>query len=288
MASLRQVGRQPAGDPNVATFLTWFLPGAGHVYLGRAGAGLIAFAVVQGVYYLGLVLSGGMGFEYLQPELRGALAPVLAPEAGNLGALLWQMSQYGYGPDHPRPWPEWMALGTTLTAISGVLNVFLMVHAHTLARLPKGVPLGPRRSPAFYVGATWLLPGLGHLLQGRRTRGLLVFGALVGLFVVGTLLAEGSNLARERHYYYWGGQILVGLPTLIAEAFVGRAPIRGEIPFAEAGLVFGCLAGLLNVLAMIDVYGAAEREVFGVPEPDEASAVGAPEQPAAAAREGSL
>lgn len=265
MASLRHAGRQPAGDPNVAAFLTWFLPGAGHLYLGRAGAGLIAFAVVQGVYYLGLVLSGGMGFEYLQPELRGQLAPVLAPEAGNLGALLWQMSQYGYGPDHPRPWPEWMALGTTLTALSGVLNVVLMVHAHTLARSPKGTPLGALRSPALHVGATWLLPGLGHLLQGRRRRALLVFAALLGLFVVGTLLAEGSNLARERHYYYWGGQLLVGLPALLAEAIVGRAPIGGEIPFVEGGLVFACLAGLLNVLAMIDAYGAAERELFGEP-----------------------
>lgn len=287
LAGMRQAARQPAGDPNVAAFLTWFLPGAGHVYVGRAASGLIAFALVQGIYFVGLWLSGGMGFEYLQPELRGPLAPVLAPEAGNLGGLLWQMRQYGYGPGHPRPWPEWMVLGTTLTAVSGVLNVFLMVHAHTLARLPKGAVLAARRSPAVLVLAAWLVPGLGHLLQGRRLRALLVFCALVGLFAIGSVVAEGSNLDRERHYYYWGGQLLVGLPALLLEGLHGHARIAGEIPFVEAGLVFACLAGLLNVLALIDVYGRAERDNFGTPEPAAETAVVGSEPAPATVREGS-
>lgn len=290
LAGIRRARGQPSGDPNVAAFLTWFLPGAGHVYLGRFAAGLVAFAVVQGLYLVGLHLSAGMGFEYLQAELRGPLAPVLAPEAGNLGGFLWQMRQHGYGPGYPRPWPEWIALGTSLTAVSGILNVCLMVRAHTLARLPKDGTLPARRSPAFLTMLAWLVPGLGHAAQGRRLRGALVFAALVGLLLVGSLLAEGSNLDRERHYYYWGGQLLAGLPALLLEWIHGHRPITGEIAFAEAGLVFGCLAGLLNVLAMIDVYGVAEREVFGAPGPDpqpapvEAS-VEASERPAPA-REG--
>lgn len=266
MASVRRAPATPSGDPNVAAFLTWFLPGAGHVYLGRAASGLLAFGVVGGLYLLGLALSQGMGFEFLQAELRGPLAPVLAPEAGNLGGLLWQMRQHGYGPGYPRPWPEWIALGTTLTAVSGVLNVCLMVQAHSLARLPKGAALAARRSPAFFAFLAWLAPGLGHLAQGRRRRAILVGGSLLLLLLLGTLLAEGSNLDRERHYYYWGGQVLAGAPALLLEWIHGHGRISGEIAFAEAGLVFGCLAGLLNVLAMIDVYGASERQVFGAPE----------------------
>lgn len=282
LAGMRRASRQPSGDPNVAAFLTWFLPGAGHVYLGRVASGLVAFLVVQGLYFLGLRLSGGMGFEYLQPELRGPLAPVLAPEAGNLGGFLWQMRQYGYGPGFPRLWPEWMALGTSLTAISGVLNVCLMVRAHTLARLPLDVTLPLRRSPGFLTMLAWLVPGLGHWFQGRKLRGVIVFAALVGLLVLGTLLAEGSNLDRERHYYYWGGQLLAGAPALLLELFYGGARVTEEIPLAEAGLVFACIGGLLNVLAMIDVYGAAERANFAAP--DEAAAQ--PVVAAPAAREG--
>ena len=39
MADLRPSERR--GDPNVAVLLTWFLPGAGHVYLGAAVPGFV-------------------------------------------------------------------------------------------------------------------------------------------------------------------------------------------------------------------------------------------------------
>jgi len=254
----------PSGDPTVATLLTWFLPGAGHLYLGRTGFALLAFVVVEGLFLLGIKLSDGMGFEFLQEELRGALAPALAPEAGNLGGLLYQIRAFGFGPGFPRPFPEFVALGSALTALSGVLNVCLMCHAHFEARLPRKVGAG-RRSPALAVLLTWLVPGLGHWFQGRRLRGVMVFTLLVGMIVLGTLLAETSNLSRERHYYYWGGQFMAGLPAIIAELLWGSRPVTSHIAYAEAGLVFGTVAGLLNIMAMLDVYGWAEKRWF---EPD--------------------
>ena len=101
-------------------------------------------------------------------------------------------------------------------------------------------------------------------MEGRRLRAAIVFGLLVGLFAVGTLLADASNLSRERHFYYWAGQFLLGLPALVSEAVLGSTRVTGPIPYAEAGLVYGCVAGLLNVLAMIDVYGWAEAQVLGL------------------------
>ena len=38
----------------------------------------------------------------------------------------------------------------------------------------------------------------------------------------------------------------------------GHAPVTGEIPYLDAGLVFAGLAGLLNVLALIDVFSWSE------------------------------
>lgn len=252
---------KPAGDPTVATLLGWFVPGAAHLYLGRPLLAAAAFAVVGGLYWLGLRLSGGMTFEYLDPELRSALAPALSPELGNLGGFLWQMRAHGFGPGHPRLFPETMRLGTHLTALSGVLNVVVLVHAHLLARTGD-----PRRSaaPAWHMGLAWIVPGLGHWVQGRRRRALLVCLALVGLLAAGTWIAEGTNLSRERHFYYWAGQFLAGAPAVAAEAVWGGVRLTGDIPWREAGLVMACIAGLLNILAMIDVYAWSEANALGL------------------------
>ncbi|MBL8802569.1 MAG: hypothetical protein JNN27_11270 [Planctomycetes bacterium] len=251
------------GQPSVAAILTWLVPGAGHLYLGRVGYGLALFALIEGLYFLGLELAGGMSFEFLDAELRTVVAPLLSPEAGNLGGILWQMKTYGFGAGHLRPWPEHIVLGSALSAASGVLNAFAMVHAHTLARASK--PADATR-PVVSTLLGWVCPGLGHLHQGRTARGAIVFVLLVGMFALGTFLSEGSNLSRERHFYYWAGQFLLGGPALAAEALLGAGQVTRDIPYVEAGLVFGCVAGMLNILAMIDVYGYGEAKLFGWPQ----------------------
>jgi hypothetical protein len=269
MADLRPSDR--AGDPNVAALLTWFLPGAGHLYLGRAVPALLAFVVIEGLYALGWLLSDGRVLEFLDPELRGPMATLLTPEIGNLGALILQNKLVGFGAGEPSPFPSLALLGGFLTAVSGILNACLMCHAHVLARTGMKTK-GVGRSPALYVAAAWLCPGLGHWLQGRRLRAAIVFVMLIGLFVWGTLLCEGTNLSRERHFYYWSGQFLLGLPAFLAEVVSGRPPVTHDMRFVDVGLLYGCLAGLLNVLALLDVYGVAERRWLGQ---DDAPATGA-------------
>ena len=254
------------GDPTVAVLLTWFLPGAGHLYLGRLGAGLAAFLLVEGLYALGWWLSEGRIFEFLDPELQGPLATILTPEAGNLAAMVAQLKYVGFGAAPPSPYAAHVLLGGWLTAASGLVNICLMVQVHLSARTPADAPRAGF-SPALAVGATWLVPGLGHLLQGRRLRAAIVFLLLVGLFAWGTMLAEGSNLSRERHFYYWSGQFLLGGPAVAAEFLSGRPPVTGELPRADVGLLFGCLAGLLNILAMLDVHRVAAARWLGEPEP---------------------
>lgn len=253
---------RPTGSANTAAVLTWFLPGAGHLYLGHGLLALLVFVVIEGLYFAGLKLSAGMSFEFLDAELRTVVAPLLSPESGNLGGILWQMKHHGFGPGQLRPWPEHIVLGSSMCAASGVLNALAMAHAHTLARVSKASDASKPLLPALL---TWVCPGLGHLAQGRVVRGAIVFGLLVGAFALGSVLAEGSNLSRERHFYYWAGQFLIGGPALVAEALFGSMRVSRDIPYVEAGLVFGCVAGLLNVLAMIDVYGYGEAKLFGWP-----------------------
>ena len=247
----------PRGDPNLAAILTWFVPGAGHLYIGKPLFALVAFVVVQGLYWAGLQLSDGMVFEFLQPDLRGPFAGALSPEVGNLGMLVWHTRQYGSGPGFPRVWPDHIHLGAWLTALSGILNACLMVRAHVDARLG----LGQRRagtSPSTLVLLAWLIPGLGHVCQRRRLRGALVFVLLVGLLVLGTFLAQGSNLDRERHFYYWAGQFLTGAPAMLLEMAHGYTRVTSDIQYLDAGLGMVCVAGLLNVLAMLDVFAFAD------------------------------
>lgn len=248
---------ETSGEPTVAALLSWIVPGAGHLYLGRQGVAVFGFALVAGLYFLGIRLSGGMGFEFLHEELRGAMAPALSPELGFLGGLVYQMKAFGFGPGYPRAFPDYVFLGTALTAAAGVLNLCLTAQAHHDARRARGTAYS-LQSPGLVAALAWFVPGLGHLVQGRRLRALLVFVAIVGLLVLGSQLAEGSNLSRERHFYYWGGQFLAGLPALLLEFTSGHPPITGDIPYAEGGLVIAAIGGLLNILAMLDVYAVAE------------------------------
>jgi len=257
--------RSADGDPNVAVLLTWFLPGAGHAYLGRWGLAVVSFVLLEGLYLVGWMLSGGRTFEYLDPELRGPLATLLAPEAGNLGAMLMHLkvSGFGFGAQEAVPFPAWIVAGSFLSAASGVLNLFLAVHAHLLARTGFRPALDRGRNPVLLLFASWCVPGLGHWLQGRRLRGVLVFVLLIGLFGLGTLLAQGTNLSRERHFYYWSGQFLLGGPAILVEALSGHPTVHEELPWLDVGLLYACMGGLLNALAWLDVFGVAQRRWLG-------------------------
>lgn len=250
------------GDPNVAVLLSWFLPGAGHLYLGLFVPGLLLFVGLEGLYALGWWLAQGRTFEYLDPELQSPFATLLTPEAGNLGAMLAHLKVSGFGAAEPLPFAPHAVLGYLLSALSGTLNLFACVHAHVAAR-------GSRRDraphPLVPLVAAWAVPGLGHWLQGRRLRAVFVFAMLMGLFAAGTFLAEGSNLSRERHFYYWSGQFLLGLPALFAELLWGDVRVAAEIPRVDVGLLYASMAGMLNVLAWIDVFGVAERRWLAEP-----------------------
>ncbi|MEY2746561.1 MAG: hypothetical protein RL112_1603 [Planctomycetota bacterium] len=268
---------EPRANPNVATVLTWLVPGAGHLYLGQPLVAVVGFVVVMGLYALGLQLSDGMLFELLQVDLRSPLAGLLAPEAANILGSVWHMKAHGYGTGLPRPFPDTLQAGVWCTAVSGLLNACLMVKANMDARSPaQGALLGTR--PALLVLAGWIVPGLGHWLQGRRRRAALVFLLITGMVVLASGLAQGANLDRERHFYYWAGQFLAGGPALVLEWIHGHALVRGHIPYNDAGLCFGAVAGLLNVLALLDVQGVESERLLGAaPEVDDKpKAPGAP------------
>jgi len=105
----------------------------------------------------------------------------------------------------------------------------------------------------------WLVPGCGHLLVGRRGRGL-VFGVLIaGLFFGG--LALGGRVYRPIEgdplsYLAAFGASGVGSLYMGVHAFgLGEGDVSA--PYHEYGNTFTLVAGLLNLLVILDAFDFA-------------------------------
>lgn len=124
--------------------------------------------------------------------------------------------------------------------------------------------------------AAWLLPGLGHWLLGQRKRAL-ILAVTLGLLWTGGLAIGGiSAIDRREHGFWFLGQMLLA-PSLVVNLAHNRLrnagrPLPHRHPafspgFAHAGeqgVLFTALAGLLNLLVMVDV-------LYRDPHPPEAS-----------------
>ncbi|MEM9380620.1 MAG: DUF6677 family protein, partial [Planctomycetota bacterium] len=177
-----------------------------------------------------------------------------------------RQSGLGWGGPPPSPPPPPPAI--PLPGRPGIANLTLARGPQSPARTAAGglvVRAGAAPHPAACALVGWIVPGGGHVLQGRRARGAVAFVLVVGLFLLGSALAEGSNLDRTRHFYYWAGQALLG-PVAFAIEFVhGHPRLTERAPYADAGVVLASIAGMLNVLLLLDVYGFSESKLLGRP-----------------------
>ncbi len=82
------------------------------------------------------------------------------------------------------------------------------------------------KDPVMAAFLAWLIPGLGHLYQGRIAKAVLFFVCIMGIFVYGVYLGGNSQLGYGRAVYFafrddeWRlpyiCQVFVGLPSLPA------------------------------------------------------------------------
>jgi hypothetical protein len=110
--------------------------------------------------------------------------------------------------------------------------------------------------PAAVCVVSWLVPGAGHLMQGRRQKGLIFLIALPAMFAIGLFL-EG------RLFPFIFSDPLVGLaavanfgmgvPYFLAKALdLGKGVVTASS--YEYGNTFLIVSGLLNMLVAIDAY----------------------------------
>jgi hypothetical protein len=143
--------------------------------------------------------------------------------------------------------------------------------------------------------AAWLVPGLGHWLLGQRRRGVILLVSIGLLWTSGFLVGGVGVFDRKSHPVWFLGQMLIA-PSILVERWdnslqgpnAGPArPDAAVIPYMpsyghvhEQGVLYTALAGMLNLLAIMDVLyqdpaartGKAPPADAPKPEPDAKSA----------------
>ncbi len=136
------------------------------------------------------------------------------------------------------------------------------------------------RDPLLAAFLAWLVPGGGHLYQGRIAKGLMFMVCIVGTFSYGFYLGGGKVVyaawGPEDHRWSYAGQLgagLMAMPALVQAQRVRTAreplwgglmapPRNGELRdwhrqlhrYFELGSAYTLIAGLLNILVIYDAY----------------------------------
>ncbi len=114
-------------------------------------------------------------------------------------------------------------------------------------------------NPLLVVAAAWAVPGLGHLLLGRWRKGVVFVVALPVMFFLGLII-------QGRLFPFDPSQPLVALAA-IADIGIGlvyflASPLgygAGKVTAVsyEYGNAYLIVAGLLNLLVILDAYDVA-------------------------------
>lgn len=107
--------------------------------------------------------------------------------------------------------------------------------------------------------AAWAIPGAGHIWQGRRAKGLTFLVALPLMFAIG-LAVKGRLFPFDLTEPLVGmaafANLGIGLPYFIANALaLGTGQVTAVT--YEYGNAFVIVAGLLNLLVVVDAYDIA-------------------------------
>jgi hypothetical protein len=107
--------------------------------------------------------------------------------------------------------------------------------------------------------AAWAVPGAGHLWLGRRSKGLIFLLALPLMFGLGLAL-KGRLFPFDLSEWLVAlaavADVGIGLPYFVAKALgYGEGAVRAVT--YEYGNAFLIVAGLLNLLVVIDAYDVA-------------------------------
>jgi hypothetical protein len=112
---------------------------------------------------------------------------------------------------------------------------------------------------ALVCGLAWLIPGAGHLIAGRRQKGLIFLVALPLMFAIGLWLQGRLFPLEISDPLVFLGAIAnrgIGAPYFIAKFMDAGAGTVTAVSY-EYGNTFLMTAGLLNFLVILDAFDIA-------------------------------
>ena len=115
-------------------------------------------------------------------------------------------------------------------------------------------------SPYLICALAWAVPGCGHLWLGRRQKGVIFLITLPLMFFTGLWL-EGRifpfELSQPLVALAAFADLGIGAPYFVAK-LLGHGGGRVVAITYEYGNAFGIVAGLLNMLVVLDAFDIAE------------------------------
>lgn len=125
----------------------------------------------------------------------------------------------------------------------------------------------PQRPVSAPVAAflAWLVPGLGHWWIGERARALVFFVVLTVTFWAGVAVGGVRTTITPRENGAWiaaqlcmGGQSLGALYWSNHRATNYKNEVKAPWPSSNVSVVYAGVAGLLNLLVIIDILARVE------------------------------
>lgn len=111
---------------------------------------------------------------------------------------------------------------------------------------------------------SWLVPGLGHMFLGQKGRGLILLATITATFWAGVAIGGVRNTVdpRGERKLWFAAQVCTGGNALSAlalrNAVAGSNQPRGTYLSSEVGVHFTGVAGLLNILIILDAITRGE------------------------------
>jgi hypothetical protein len=136
-----------------------------------------------------------------------------------------------------------------------------MANPQNAATLSRNADSAPQTNHMTMIApaAAWLLPGLGHLIQRRYIRGLLLMASIFTMFFVG--------LGMQGKIYSFNTGDLLDILGFVGDLGTGLLYFSARImdwgvgnihrAVADYGTKYIVVAGLLNVIATVDAYHIA-------------------------------
>ena len=109
---------------------SWAIPGAGHLWLGRRGKGLVFLVALPLMYAIGLAIRGRL-FPVFPIDPSEPLALLAALADISIGAMYFIAGPMGYGAGEVRaPTYEY---GNAFLIVAGLLNLLVVIDAYDVA-----------------------------------------------------------------------------------------------------------------------------------------------------------